>query len=310
MSARPGARVALLLTVFVAAATLLPVVEADHAYSHRYVVFGRVVDAAGDPVPGVTVDAGFRGVDMNPAVDRCADQPNIDTEALGPTRTRPVTDEAGMFIYCVHHHALSRVDPGSVVLRIQEYDLDEEIRLDPFRRVTFTTLELPVTHPRANTQLAESSYLVLGRAWEPVSGQTSVEGITVYGETLDFRAVNITVALPDGTEVNASTTTNGYGDFAVFVPVPQRVTGGQVTVHVDRLSAQTQEIEDADGMSTFAIDGPKRTDPAIRNGLMILGGLVAVAAIVGGGWYGYRRVSEKREAQRVRRTSTRKRANK
>ena len=70
---------------------LLPSASADHVYSHRYVVYARVVDEQDRPVPGVPVTLDF----PETVEGTCNPQPKNATEYFGNTVTRNVSDANG-----------------------------------------------------------------------------------------------------------------------------------------------------------------------------------------------------------------------
>jgi len=307
MSWRPGAKVAVgaaLAMLFLAAA--LPLAAADHAYSHRYVVFGRVVDAAGNSVPGLTVDLGYEPP-FEPE-GPCATQPNIDTEAFGPTRTQPVTNEMGEFIFCFHTHAMSRTTPGAGIIRIDSLDLDQRFEFDGFMRYSIVTVKLPDVHPAANTTANDATYTVVGRAWQAAGTDIRIEGIRVYGDTIQNTPVEVTLAYNGQEPVTVTTRTNGYGDFAVRVPVVERATSGTVTVTIEN-STFTSAVTDS-GMSAVRAEVAKANDPFVAKALLGVG--IAAAVVVGGGavWYTTNKVRAAREERINRERSERRRANK
>ena len=211
-------------------AALLPLAAADHSYSHRYIVYGRVVDAENNPVPGLTVDLGYEKP-FEPS-GPCANQPGTETEAWGPTRTQPVTNQFGEFIFCFHQHSMSRGTPGVGIINIPSYNVNERFQFDGFMRYSFVPIKLSTVVPSANTTAPDQVYTVLGRVWEASDREIRVETVGVYGDTLYNEPFNLTVAF-DGQEPQVvQGETNGYGDFGVRVPTEGRPTGGTVTLRI------------------------------------------------------------------------------
>src|ERR1700752_1037177 len=101
-----GAKAGLLALLLFAGMTLLPVAAADHSYSHRYIIYGRVLDANHDPVQGVTVNVGYDSVFQGTLEGACANQPGTETEAFGRTQNIPVTNAWGEFMVCFHKHGM------------------------------------------------------------------------------------------------------------------------------------------------------------------------------------------------------------
>lgn len=183
---------------------LLPSASADHVYSHRYVVYGRVVDAAGQGVPDV-----FTTIEMSIPVDGgCNSQPNNATEAFGPTRTRSLTDANGYFVYCLHMHVLNKDNPPTATLGLEVGDAKHSWTVDALTRVDHQTLVAPDLNGNS------TAFVFAGRAWRP--NATTLEGVPVYGETENRLPVTLRVG-----ERTISLTTNNYGDFAIRVdPAP------------------------------------------------------------------------------------------
>lgn len=305
MSWRPGAKAAIAAMAFLALA-IVPLAAADHAYSHRYIVFGRVVDAENDPVPDLTVDLGYE--EPFEPEGPCANQPGTETEAFGPTRTSPVTNQFGEFTFCFHTHSMSRGTPGAGILKIESLGVEQRFEFDGFMRYSFVPIKLNTTQSTANTTLLSQFYTVQGRSWRPEGADVRVEGIRVYGDTVKFSPVNITFTYNGNEPMKVNTSTNGYGDFALRIPVTERPTSGTVTIEVAN-ETFTQDITPL-GVTQFRAELAEIKDPFVAKALIGLG--VAAVVVAGGGalWFATSRVRAARDERLVRETSTRKRANK
>jgi hypothetical protein len=292
----------LLALALLAAALALPGASADHAYSHRYIIYGRVVDAAGNPVPGLTVNVKTQDFAVE---GQCTDQPNTATAAFGRTETLPVTNQYGEFMYCYHTHDMSRVSPPSATISVADTNVSEHVTFDAEFREMFVPLQLPDVSPRANTTANEANYTVLGRLWTP--GAQLVEGIGVYGNVPLGQGVNVTLRLTDGSALNATTLTNGYGDFAVRIATPHRLDGGVVEVETQGLRFDAP-VNATLGATDFRIVLPAPVSHTARNVALGLGAVAVVGVASGYGYRSYRRVAQRRDERRARATSTRKRA--
>ena len=306
MTRSPGAKAFAVAALALLVLSAVPVATADHAYSHRYIVYGRVVDANGDPVPGLTVDLGYE-----PPFDpegACSNQPRTETDAFGPTRTTPITNDFGEFLFCFHTHGVSRTLPGAAVITIAGENVEERIEFDGFMRYSYAPIQLDRVHPQANTTVKDTTYTIFGRAWQE-SDQTTVEGVRVFGDTIYNKPATITFAYNGNPPVTLNTTTNAYGDFSIRVPVSSRPTGGEVTLSIEN-NTFTAPVDAVYGVTSFraAVDKPK--DPIL--GTFGIGALIVGAVVVGGGaiWYGATRLRSAREERLARERSTRKRANK
>lgn len=210
-------------------AAVAPGVGADHAYSHRYVVFGVIVDEAGAPVADAIVSArptfGWEG--------ECAAHPGAVTDAFGP-RPEPRTNARGEFWSCFHAHGLDINDTDAEIRLIAETSAGEvfaakSIPVDPWTRVSYVDLEAPVPLD-GDAAARDAEHLVVGRVWAPWASGEKMEQVPVEGTTVRGERVDITI-LDDGREYNVTTTTNGYGDFAVRVPLgPPLGEGARVLV--------------------------------------------------------------------------------
>lgn len=305
MSWRPGA--ALFALALLAVSLALPLATADHAFSHRYIVFGRVVDASGDPVSGITVNLGYEPP-FEPE-GSCANQPNTDTQAWGPTTTRPVTNDYGEFMFCFHTHSMSRTLPGTGIVRIDDADYEKRVEFDPYTRHSFVPIVLD--QERAEPNPAASDFTLHATVWRDV-GETFLEGVKVFGVTVDNAPVDITFTYNGKEPVKLSSTTNGYGDVAIRVPVTERVTSGTVTMTVANVT-KTQEIDAQSaklGVASLRIEAGD-PDAGLPSWLLPAG---AVIVLVGGGgtaiWLATSRARAAREERLLRETSQRRRANK
>ena len=256
----------------------LPLAGADHAYSHRYIVYGRVVDAENNPVPGLTVDLGYEAPFT--AEGPCGNQPGTETQAFGPTRNQPVTNQFGEFIFCFHTHSLSRGTPGTGIVRIESHNVEQRVDFDGFMRYSFVPVKLDTVVATANQTANEQFYTVLGRAWEASDTEVRVESIGVWGDTLHNMPFNVTIAI-DGREPEVvSGTTNTYGDFAVRIPVESRPTGGTVTLSMEGKEFKDGGVAPIDGeLGVTHIRGQVgdlKTTPGAP--LLALLALVAIAA--------------------------------
>lgn len=260
------ATTALVLGILLAPATL-----ADHAYSHRYIVFGRVVDAAGSPVQGLDV-----AVEMPRAVwieGPCDPDPRTWTEAFGTLTTRPVTNDQGEFVFCSHVHEIP-TDAGAGVVTL-EGGGSRAFEIDPARRLSFVLMQLPDVDPRARIDGYDHEYTVWGRFWRPSQGEDFIEGVRVAGETLDLATVRVLIDA-EGVRYENATRTNGYGDFSVRVPVDHRLRGGTIQVSVGPVDA-TRPVDPTYGGTGFLVDLPSDQDRFVGGVL----GAVAIA-LVGG----------------------------
>jgi len=175
----------------------LPVVGADHVYSHRYVFEGRVVGADGLPLAGEVVEFYAEGDDF---LDACSD-----------TTQQAVTDQWGDFRFCFHKHDLGSTT--GVGVRVAGHDYPKPLDTAFRRSVVFIEIEERngTAPPAWNT-----TYRFGGKVWQG-TGPRSLEGVEVFGIARADMPVNVTVSV-DGVEQEAfATVTDGYGDFDVEI---------------------------------------------------------------------------------------------
>lgn len=255
----------------------LPAVEADHAYSHRYVVYGRVVDANGLPVTSTQVEVG-----VDPAIRELIEglcdprQRDTGTAAWDATVTQTETNAYGEFIYCFHAHNMPRSTDAKIRAKAGGVEVESDVDTQ-FRR-SFVTITLPGDNGTETTEFT-STYLVMGRAMFPSSKRT-VENVGVYGDTFQHEPVTVTYTTASGETVTEETITNSYGDFAVRLNVTSAMGAGKVTVDVAGESA-TQDANLQSRVSDFHIEG---TNPnLVKESLFKFGPLAVLVLIVGAG---------------------------
>lgn len=207
---RPRAAFAVLALVLLAAPAV-----ADHAYSHQYRVFGRVVDADGVPVSGAVVSLRF-------LKNAEPDERTLTTDCLG--------DYGYGVMDHFHVHELSTVaeiralvlDPGNAdrVLAEETVEADRNLRktrLD-WRLADAGTLE---PCPDAEARKASTAF-VYGRLWN-ATPEHKLEGHLVWGETpgscastnrtAPCQRVEVHVTTVAGARANATVWSNPYGDY-------------------------------------------------------------------------------------------------
>lgn len=216
-------RRALLAAALLGAALLAPSAPADHVYSHRYVVEGRVLDAAGLPVPGVVVDLEPHG--WGPA-ETCPRDPHS-----------PATDVNGDFRFCFHMHELRA--EWSTTVRVGNATVTKP--MDTAFRRTFVTLvaeEARGVEPPAWNRTFE----LTGKVWR--SGATVLEGVPVYGIAIIGAPVNITLRLPDGGRTVETVTTDGQGDYEATFRLEEGVDPAEVEVALESMGqAQARRLD-------------------------------------------------------------------
>lgn len=282
----PAAAWLLLLT----AATLWTpgAAAAEDNFAHRYVVYGRVVDNASQPVRDLLVDIGLDAALGAP--EDCPIFANARLEALGTARTQRRTSERGDFLFCFHLHELpSGVGPAAV--RIEAANFTTEFALDPVARVSFLNLQLDAELPEARTSALETNHTVIARLWYPVEEGTTLEGVPVLALPFADAPVTITADFGQGQVVRGTTRTNAYGDLAVDLPLPSRPGAGAIALDAAG-KRMTLPLEATTGMTPFRFEVPA-PDPGLSPATTIAIAGAAVAAVLAVAWYVARRASKR-----------------
>lgn len=215
--------------IFCAAALLLvpaqPVL-ADHAYSHRYVIYGRVIDALGEPAMGWVASATISG-------------PTVSGECPLSPAPAPSTTAYGDFFLCYHVHEMT-----SGTVTVQGNSFSQTYPLDVNLRKTAVRIQLPITWPTKDpTAVAnfDSQYTVRGRVWQPAPG-SRVESIPVNGVVLSSEPVSVHTIFNTNAERAGSPLTNTYGDYTSTLSLGAPLTGGVVHVVSHGFSVNTNGI--------------------------------------------------------------------
>lgn len=280
---------------------------ADHVYSHRYLVYGTVVDSEGEPLEGVSVNFDFS--EFSDHEGPCAQE-----TSGGTGRQQDTTDSMGRYWHCAHIHSSGssthdfRVQVGGPVPTETQ-----TVSSDPDVRRSMVNFQLDDAYPneRGDSEAFDSSYRLRGIVWKPED--TSVGRIGVNGITLSYEDVEATLTTADGTEHegNAVTSpwntprynsqlqetrtnaTDRYGDFLfTWSDLPSDLAGAEVTVTASDETV-TQDVNPTfrHGHAEVILpgEGPNLTAFYILGGLIVLG----VA-----GYFAYEPVKERLEERR------------
>lgn len=203
--------------LLLAALLVLPTVAAEHVFSHRVYVVGRVVDAEGKPAPALPVNVTFEGVAIGGAC--------IDAK---PAETSPTGD----FEVCRHAHAI----PEGARALVRVGGAERAVPVDPDIRHAVASLELagpaPLTDIQGERTFARS-FLVTGRLFALLPAPLTEESVQVNATPL---ALNATVELRAGaaTLARANATPDEHGAYRAQLAVEEIPAGATVRVSVGR----------------------------------------------------------------------------
>lgn len=243
MDARLTVRLALAIAIALAPALAVPA-AADHVFSHRVYIVGRVVDVDGVPAPGLAVNVTFENIR---ATSRCFDS---KPEVTGPT---------GDYEVCRHTHAI----PANATATVRVGGEERTVAIDPDLRHASASFQLPTptaSHDIHGERTFARTLLVTGRAFELLVAPEAEEGVDVSARPL---AENVSVSLRAGDEVlaNATARPNEHGLYRVELAV-EGIPAGAVV----------RAVAGADGGEELASPTFRRADVNIVRDHRLAGG--------------------------------------
>lgn len=204
------------MLLVVAAPALVPNADADHVYSHRVYVTGRVLDVDGRPAAGVPVTLKFDGIS---APNGCYDGP--------PERT----GSRGDFEICRHAHAI----PQNASVTVHAGNASRKVAIDPDLRRASVRLQLdaPSAHDVNGERQFARTFTVAGRAVALLAESIQEEGVRVNATPIYD---NVTAELRVLDRILTSTTAkpNEHGDFRVDLDIHDIPASATVRVHIGR----------------------------------------------------------------------------
>lgn len=317
-------RILLVVVMLVAPAMLA---GATHNFGHRLYILGRVIDANGLPVSDVQIEGEIQGLEVETNEGPCRTNPC--TQSVGETQPQqPVplkTDQLGDYAVSdygrdhLYWHAHGIDEDGTAEITVEGETFSAPY--DTERRWTVINAQLSKTvpHDNATVERWERSYTIRGRLWVPDgglpgSGTTWVEG-NVPGCMEEYGGgqrclpvpVNITLDLDDGRQLEETTqTAAGYGDFWTTIEADEPILGGQATVTAGGQEwSFNLDMQRRATIRVFELPAPESAGFPI---VPVLGGIGLVAGGVGA-YVGIQRWQDRREMQRAREQSGRKRSN-
>lgn len=232
-----------LIAITLLAGGLLPFVQqasADHVYSHRYIVQGRVVDEAGQPVSGAEVEVQLKNwlpqdesVEGVCAQDRQSQQFGAQVASQDRTLYVMRTNALGDYRVCIHVHSM--INTGSVVVHVDQTNVEDNKNMN--QRTSYVHVTVPDAEDAGgqvgDTETFEQGVWVRGRLWQPLEDRRPLEGIEVDGVALTDRRMNVTLQLGDGTELSQDAQTDSqYGEFDVQFEYNGTLDGAKVVFSV------------------------------------------------------------------------------
>lgn len=213
----PRAAAPLLPLVLLAALLLAPPALADHAFSHRVVVEGRILDSEGRPVPGARPEVTLEG-----ATER---GPCLEAQS-------PETGPTGDFLVCRHVHELN----GTVVATVRLGNATGRAAVDPLTRAAVVKVRLDHAS-EARDLLGERHFRrvlhVEGRVFSQFDEPRDVDGVMVRATPRPNATVEARLLLSGSVLATAHGVTDGEGAYALDIDVADVPQGARVQVVAD-----------------------------------------------------------------------------
>lgn len=232
-----GLRRLALAAALVGLLALAPGASADHEFSHRVEVHGRVVDAEGHPVPGARVNATFHGID---APLKCFDAKDERT------------NERGDLHVCRHYHEL----PAGVEATIEVLGASARVGIDPHLRRAYVALQLDAPSDVRSIQGERAFFrnvTVSARVVDALPAPVKVEAVTVPGVPRAGALANVTLADASGGVLAAgNATTSEFGDLRLDLPIAELPQGARVRIELG-FATRTGELNASSRRADFAI---------------------------------------------------------
>lgn len=217
---RVRALVPLLLLALLAA----PLAAADHVFSHRVYVVGRVVDAEGAPVSGQPVRVEFEGFAAGGLCLGRADEP---------------TGPQGDFRVCRHAHRL----PEDVTAVVTVAGATARAPLDPLTRHAVAQVRLDGPAPGVDLdgwRTFNRTLLVAGRAYDRLPEPVEAEGVPVNATPRTGANVTARLVAGDRELARGEGRVDDVGAFQVALEADEVPEGARVRVEVGQHQAATE----------------------------------------------------------------------
>lgn len=210
-----------LSTLLLGALLFAPLAAADHVFSHRVYVVGRVLDVDGVPAPGMAVNVSFEGL---PTSRACFDS------------KEEVTDATGDYVVCRHVHAIP--DDATVTVRVGGAQKSAPIDPDLRHAVASLQLEEPGPFHDVNGQRTFArTFLVTGRMFELLREAAEEEGIAVAARPF-HEEVDVSIRSGDEVLANATAKPDEHGRYRAQLAVEELPAGALVRVVAGRDGAE------------------------------------------------------------------------
>lgn len=262
---------------------------ADHVYSHRYTIVGRVIDNLGQPALGWTADATFAGLPSGSYAGLC-------DGVAHPPGPEPTTDMWGDFFLCYHVHSFTG---GTVTVTGPGFS--RAFNMDPDLRKTVVHIRLETTWSTKDTTAVfefHSRYFVRGRIWQAQPG-AYLESVPVNGVTFVGEPVSAAMSFNGGTQRTAAVATNNYGDYGAAFALGSNLTSGTTRVTSHGLTGSQVTLDPDFMVSDVDLKLPAEPNPYLQFLMTYYWAILIPIAVVGTAWYVSKRVVPRRASRDV-----------
>lgn len=281
----------------------VPMAEATHEWGHRYMVYGRILDADGNPLQNKPVSVTVETTKpQDPVIV-------IPTDCQGIYYTlkqegNPYGGDIGLEGPVMHIHAAELPSTGKWTATTEYGTKSAQVRGDMHRSTGNFQVDsvAPPDEACAGMTPWTTQYIVQGRV-QREDGPKREDMMTLpqYGIQID---VDVTLTTENGVK-NMTVQTNGYGDYvAVFDNVTVK-DGAAVTSKWEGES-RSGKVDAKYRMSEVNIIAKEQFGSgAGMIFLYIIGGIIVIGVAV----WGYGKVRSSMELKRIQGSTTRKRSN-
>jgi len=330
---RPSGRTGLaLVALALLMLTTVPAhVLADHTYSHRYYVLGRVVDAEGFPVANVTIrvfmDSGTQtgsggtetdvrayrsdcmgrwGWNINTDMYRSRDNPQVIHSYLHihePRTSGSLKVEAvNATIQNTTDGYYSGTSTFRNVFEATEVWASASPEVNPVLRQSVVNLQLNKTLPENRCEGAattfNSTYQVVGRLMQEVPRQPHEGGSYIVGQPITDVPVTATLTYNNGKTATGTANTNVDGDYNILLQLEEPLQQGTVRVEANGKTVEypADTTFHTTGTGSELVAGRPWYDSKVFRFVAIIGG---IALVLGGfAWYFQRGARAKETTRR------------
>lgn len=300
----------------------VPDAEAAHQWGHRFMIFGRILDADGEPVQGLDVTLSIK------TTQEPHPQMTVETDCMGIYYSQTQQQRPGDV----------RLDGGRLHIHNREWPSNEEyfvstpyadyredalqpgqpLSEDQLRQfaIRVGSADKDVQNTHANIRLDESldpdpqcpegehwtqTYAVRGK----VQRNEGTNRVDMSDSQEADHVVDVTIETADG-QREESVSTNQAGEYIALFENVTVEDGARITATWE---GNTEEGEADTEFRATTVNIVVREWPWESTGVQIFLGILAVVAVIGLGAWGVLKVKDRRETQKARESTTRKRAN-